>query len=150
MPPSAPAEVFNGLNLPRRWLRNLVSETLAIPTSMKMAEQNMAAIFGPDPVPANYAVQGGGMLGLRPVSFRNTVRDFLASGQSLGFMLKGYETMQVPVQILYGRQDQVLDYREHGTALVAKHPAFQLHLLDGGHMLPLTHIPQTAAFIRQA
>lgn len=150
MPPSAPADVFNGLNLPRKWLRTLVSETVAIPTSIKMADENTAAIFGPDPVPSAYAVQGGGLLGLRPVSFRNTSRDFLASGNSLGFMLKGYEGLQVPVQILYGRQDQVLDYREQGEALVAKHPAIQLHLLDGGHMLPLTHIPQSAAFIRQA
>lgn len=150
MPPSAPAEVFDGLKLPSRLIRKLVSETLAIPTSVKMAPENMAAIFGPDPVPKEYAIQGGGMLGLRPVSFRNTARDYLASGASLGFMVKGYERLSVPVQILFGRQDQVLDIAEHGQALVSKYPAIKLHEIDGGHMLPLTHIAQTAAFIRQA
>lgn len=149
MPPSAPAEVFDGLKLPSRIMRWMVSETIAIPTSIRMADQNMAAIFGPDPVPADYAVAGGGMLGLRPVSFRNTARDYLASGNSLGFMLKGYANLQVPVDILFGRQDQVLNMAEHGEALVAKHPAIKLHVIDGGHMLPLTHIPQSAAFIRK-
>lgn len=150
VPPSAPAEVFDGLKLPSRLMRKLVSETLAIPLSIKMADQNMAAIFGPDPVPRDYAVQGGGMLGLRPVSFRNTARDYLASGASLSFMVKGYDGLKVPVEILYGRQDQVLDAKEHGEGLVAKHPAIKLHLVDGGHMLPLTHIVQTTAFIRAA
>ncbi|THD74697.1 alpha/beta hydrolase [Thalassobius vesicularis] len=150
MPPTAPAEVFDGLKLPSRLMRRVVSETVAIPTSMRMAEQNMQAIFGPDPVPADYAIAGGGLLSLRPESFRNTARDYLASGGSLGFMLKGYAGLKVPVEILYGKQDQVLDYREHGEALVAKHPQIKLHLVDGGHMLPLTHIAETAAYIRQA
>ena len=44
MPTRAPAEVFAGLNLRRAWIRRLVSETLAIPTTIRMAEQNMAAI----------------------------------------------------------------------------------------------------------
>lgn len=149
MPTQAPAEVFAGLNLRRAWIRRLVSETLAIPTTIRMAEQNMAAIFGPDAVPAEYAVQGGGMLGLRPVSFRNTSRDFLASGKDLGFMVKGYAGLQVPVSILFGRQDQVLDAAVHGEALVAKHPHITLHQIDGGHMLPLTHIAQTSEFIRK-
>ena len=149
MPTQAPAEVFAGLNLRRAWIRRLVSETLAIPTTIRMAEQNMAAIFGPDAVPAEYAVQGGGMLGLRPVSFRNTSRDFLASGKDLGFMVKGYAGLQVPVSILFGRQDQVLDAAVHGEALVAKHPHITLHQIDGGHMLPLTHIAQTLEFIRK-
>jgi len=150
MPPSQPAEVFDGLKLPSGFIRRLVSETLAIPTSVKKSEEMMGEIFGPDPVPDSYAVQGGGLLSLRPVSFRNTSQDFMASGNSLGWMLKNYANLQVPVQILFGRQDQVLDYREHGEQLVAQHPAIQLHLLDGGHMLPLTRIEQTAAFIRQA
>jgi pimeloyl-ACP methyl ester carboxylesterase len=149
MPPKAPAEVFAGLNLPRAWLRKLVSETIAIPTSIRMADQNMAAIFGPDAVPRDYAIQGGGMLGLRPVSFRNTSRDFLASGADLGFMVKGYSGLKVPVSILFGREDQVLDYRTHGEDLVAKHPQIQLELISGGHMLPLTHIAQSAEFIRK-
>jgi pimeloyl-ACP methyl ester carboxylesterase len=149
MPPSATAKVFDGLNIRSAFLRRFVSQTVAVPTMIKTAQQNMAAIFGPDPVPSNYPIQGGGMLGLRPVSFWNTSRDYLASGKDLGFMIKGYADLQIPVSILYGRDDQVLDHTEHGTALAAKHPHIQLELLDGGHMLPLTHIQQTADFIRK-
>jgi pimeloyl-ACP methyl ester carboxylesterase len=149
MPLGEPAKVFAGLNLPRHWMRWLVSETIAIPTSIRMADQNMAAIFGPDAVPRDYAIQGGGMLGLRPVSFRNTSRDFLASGADLGFMVRGYGDLKVPVSILYGRQDQVLEAAVHGEELAQKHPHITLHQIDGGHMLPLTHIPQSSEFIRK-
>ncbi len=64
-------------------------------------------------------------------------------------MVKGYAGLKVPVSILYGREDQVLDYQTHGEGLIAKHPDIQLQLISGGHMLPLTHIPQTAEFIRK-
>lgn len=149
LPPKAPAKVFAGLNLRSNVVRWLISETIAIPASLKMADPNMAAIFGPDEVPKNYAVQGGGLLALRPESFRNTSRDFLASGDDLKFMVNGYAGLQVPVKILYGRQDQVLDATLHGEKLAADHPAISVQVIDGGHMLPLTHISQTAEFIRK-
>lgn len=150
LPPKEPAKVFAGLNLRSDLMRWLVSQTIAIPTSIKMSDQNMAAIFGPDEVPENYAVQGGGLLALSPQAFRNTSRDFLASREDLEFMVNGYAGIQVPVSILFGRQDQVLDAALHGETLVADHPAMSVQVIEGGHMLPLTHIPQTAAFIRKA
>jgi hypothetical protein len=32
----------------------------------------------------------------------------------------------------------ILDYRAHGEGLVAALPNATLHLIDGGHMLPIT------------
>ncbi len=148
--PKEPAPPFVGLNIPGDRKRWILSETLAIPASIKAADDVFHYVFGPNPVPRDYSVRGGGLLGLRPVSFRNTSRDFLASGRNLKWMIENYANLKVPVQILYGRDDRILDPIEHGERLVARHPSIQLHLVDGGHMLPLTHQDQTAAFIRQA
>lgn len=150
MMPRETAPPFVGLNLPKPFKRWLISETLAIPASMKNADDVFYYIFGPDTVPRDYSIAGGGLLGLRPVSFRNTSRDFLASGRNLKWMIGNYETLAVPVQILFGRDDRILDPADHGEKLAAAHPHIKLHLTDGGHMLPLTHIAESAAFIRQA
>ncbi|WP_319823503.1 alpha/beta fold hydrolase [Thalassovita sp.] len=148
--PKEPAPPFVGLNIPSDRKRWFLSETLAIPASIKAAEDVFHYIFGPNPVPRDYSVRGGGLLGLRPVSFRNTSRDFLASGRNLKWMGENYANLQVPVHILYGRDDRILDPVEHGEKLATRHQFIQLHTVDGGHMLPLTHQDQAAAFIRQA
>lgn len=148
--PKEPAPPFVGLNIPNDRKRWFLSETLAIPASIKAAEDVFHYVFGPNPVPRDYSIRGGGLLGLRPVSFRNTSRDFLASGRNLKWMGESYADLKVPVQILYGRDDRILDPVEHGEKLAARHGFIQLHMVEGGHMLPLTHLGQTAAFIRQA
>ncbi|MNU10827.1 hypothetical protein D3C72_2582230 [compost metagenome] len=56
----------------------------------------------------------------------------------------------MPVSILFGREDRILDYRENGEALVAKLPAARLTLVTGGHMLPVTAVEASVDFVRNA
>ncbi len=60
-----------------------------------------------------------------------------------------YASLTVPVGILYGRDDQVLDWRAQGEAMARKIPSLDLELVDGGHMLPVTQPDVCAAFIRR-
>jgi pimeloyl-ACP methyl ester carboxylesterase len=62
----------------------------------------------------------------------------LAIPDDLPAMEARYSTLQIPVSVLFGRQDQILDYRRHGEQLVHKLPRSRLTLVDGGHMLPVT------------
>jgi pimeloyl-ACP methyl ester carboxylesterase len=62
-------------------------------------------------------------------------------------MVERYPSVRVPVGILYGTSDEVLDYREHGEAMQATVPGLQLKLVEGGHMLPVTQPEVTAEFI---
>jgi pimeloyl-ACP methyl ester carboxylesterase len=147
-PPSGPIDAFKGLAITGRVKRFVISWLLAIPMSIRTAPQVLEQVFGPDPIPDDYAVKGGALLGLRPVAFRNTSRDYLASGRDLRWMAGQYNELKVPVRILYGAEDRILEPDLHGRALVAKHPHIGLEVIAGGHMLPVTHAETCARFIR--
>jgi pimeloyl-ACP methyl ester carboxylesterase len=57
--------------------------------------------------------------------------------------------VRLPLGILFGRDDRILDWRYHGEALAAKAGGARLELIDGGHMLPVTQPDACAAFIEQ-
>jgi surfactin synthase thioesterase subunit len=61
-----------------------------------------------------------------------------------------YGELRVPVSVLYGKDDRILDWKANGQALVDKVPGARLELVDGGHMLPITQVEKTAAFIEAA
>ena len=147
-PPSGPIDAFKGLAITGRVKRFVISWLLAIPMSIRTAPQVLEQVFGPDPIPDDYAVKGGALLGLRPAAFRNTSRDYLASGRDLRWMAGQYDELKVPVRILYGAEDRILEPDLHGRALVAKHPHIGLEVIAGGHMLPVTHAETCARFIR--
>lgn len=148
--PEGPVDAFKGLDIRNDALRFVVSWLLAAPASIRSAPQVLEQVFGPDPVPDDYAVKGGGLLGLRPVSYRNTSRDYLSSGRDLRWMAGQYADLEVPVHILYGAEDRILAADLHGRALVAKHPHITLKMIQGGHMLPVTRAADCAQFIQQA
>lgn len=149
-PPSGPIEAFKGLAITGRVKLFLTSWLMAIPMSIRTAPQVLDQVFGPEPVPDDYAIKGGALLGLRPASFRNTSRDYLASGRDLRWMAGQYDSLQVPVRILFGAEDRILEADLHGRALVAKHPHIRLEVIEGGHMLPITRAQDCARFIREA
>jgi pimeloyl-ACP methyl ester carboxylesterase len=64
-------------------------------------------------------------------------------------MTRRYASLQMPVGILFGRSDPILDYREHGEAMKQKLPSLDLEIVDGGHMLPITQPDVVAGFIRR-
>jgi pimeloyl-ACP methyl ester carboxylesterase len=148
-PPSGPIEAFKGLAITGDLTRFIISWLLAVPLSIRSAPQVLAQVFGPEPVPDDYAIKGGGLLGLRPASFRNTSRDYLASGRDLRWMAGQYDGLQVPVHILYGAEDRILEADLHGRALVASHPHIGLKVITGGHMLPITQPETCARFIHE-
>jgi pimeloyl-ACP methyl ester carboxylesterase len=65
-------------------------------------------------------------------------------------MTQRYATMRLPVRIIYGRDDRILNHQEQGEALAAILPGATLTLIDGGHMLPVTAPGVVAQFIREA
>jgi pimeloyl-ACP methyl ester carboxylesterase len=133
-----PPEVFRGLAIPSPLMRRVIAHTLAIPLSIMKGSEGLAVVFGPDPVPRDFRVKGGGLLGLRPKTFYASSTDMLAIADDMPTMESRYATLTLPVDVLYGRQDQVLNYRRHGEALAQKIPQAKLKLVDGGHMLPVT------------
>jgi pimeloyl-ACP methyl ester carboxylesterase len=146
----APPAVFKGLTIQSPLVRSLVAWTLMIPASIRNSRATMAQVFGPDPVPKDFATRGGGLLGLRPKAFIGASRDLQALPGMLPQQQARYGSLSMPVHVLYGRGDRILDWKHNGQALVDKVPNATLTLIDGGHMLPVTHAQQCADFIAEA
>ncbi|CAJ0740579.1 Putative aminoacrylate hydrolase RutD [Ralstonia edaphis] len=144
---SAPPGAFGGLVLPSPLVRRLVSWTLAIPLSIINSRKAIAAVFAPESMPKDFPFKGGGLLGLRPHVFYAASSDLVAAPEDLPDMERRYASMTVPVDVLYGRGDRILNVKRQGEALKQKLDRVNLRIIDGGHMLPVTQPALTTDWV---
>ena len=142
--------VFKPLVIRSPALRKTLAWTLATPLGMAKAEEALKEIFAPEPVPADFGVEGGALLAMRPDNFYATSSDLMALEGELEPMVARYPSLSVPVSILYARADNLLGYQLHGERTASEIPGGQIELVEGGHMLPYTQPELTAAFVRRA
>ncbi len=65
-------------------------------------------------------------------------------------MVKRYSRLTLPIGLIYGAQDKVLDFQKHGQALASKVPGLKMQVIEGrGHMLPITATERVAALVEQ-
>lgn len=141
---------FRPLYIPSPLMRRLVAHTVAVPASLRNAPKTLAFVFGPQEPPADYAVAGGGMLGLRPSHFLATATDLVAVGHDLPLLQARYGELDMPVGILFGSKDRVLDHVRHGLAMADKVRDLDLEILEGvGHMPQYSHRERVVAFVRR-
>ncbi len=116
--------------------------------SMRNRELVLGAVFGPNEVPADFATRGGGLLGLRPGNFISASRDLMATTEDLETMPARYRSLKLPVGILFGTGDRILDATVHGKAFAEKLPSADFELIEGdGHMVLMTSADRSAKFI---
>jgi pimeloyl-ACP methyl ester carboxylesterase len=140
--------IFRGLAIRSPFLRSVVARTLAVPISIRNRHTVLESAFGPQPVPRDYGTKGGGLLNLRPTSFINASRDLMAAHDESGDLTVRYGDIKVPVGVLYGTADRILDPAAHRAALVAKLPKVDCELIDGGgHMILICSADRCATFI---
>ena len=131
----------------RRWL---MAHTLAVPASLKYAPQTLDFVFGPQKWPADYIIDGGGMVGLRPSHFYATASDIVAIEHDLARIEARYGEIKVPAGILFGSADRVLDHKLHGIAMQSSIPGLDLEIVEGlGHMPQFVAKERVVAFIRR-
>jgi pimeloyl-ACP methyl ester carboxylesterase len=131
----------------RRWF---IAQTFAIPTALKTAPQVLDFVFGPQAMPADYPIAGGGMSGLRPRHFYATSSDLIASGLDMPRLEGRYREIEVPVGIMFGTADRVLPHEENGVAMKDRIAGLELELLEGvGHMPQFAATDAVVAFIRR-
>ncbi len=126
----------------------MIAWTLATPLSIARRRIVLETLFGPEPVPADFATKGGGLLSLRPSSFYAASTDLMAIPADLPALAKRYGSLGLPVWVLFGTGDRILDCRVHGEGLAAQLPGAGLELAEnGGHMLPISAPDRCAKFI---
>lgn len=147
--PTPPKE-FGGLYIRSPLMRRIIAGTLAVPTGLKTAQQTLDFVFGPQPVPADYAIGGGGYLGLRPSHFYATSSDIVAVEQDLPGQMERYGEIAMPVGILFGSRDRVLHHTRHGLAMEGKVEGIDIEILEGiGHMPQFVEADKVADFVRR-
>jgi pimeloyl-ACP methyl ester carboxylesterase len=139
---------FQGLVIASPLLRRLLAWTLAIPMSIANRERTLDALFGPQAMPHDFAKRGGSLLILRPRAIIAASSDLLAPKDDLDAMQARYASLKVPVGIIYGANDRVLDDSSHVAALASKVPGADVELIDGGgHMILINSADACAKFI---
>jgi pimeloyl-ACP methyl ester carboxylesterase len=140
--------MFRGIYVRSKVMRRLVAWTLAIPMSITNRELVLGTVFGPGAVPADFAIKGGGLLTLRPRSYVAASADLIAAIEGLQHMPARYGDLTVPVGVLFGTNDLLLDHAVHGGGLVEKYAGAHIELIeDGGHMIIITAADHCADFI---
>lgn len=150
LPVKEMADVFSEFDIKSDVYRKFIAWTTAVPHMLRHPEPVRQQVFGPDEIPPEFAVRGGGLLAIRPAAFFNASRDFRFSAEDLPGMAREYAKLPVPVRVLYGRDDRILDPEHQGELLVRRYPQIGLKMIDGGHMLPVTHPRDCITFIRTA
>ena len=107
------------------------------------------AAFAPEPAPDDFATRGGGALLARPGNFQAASADLNAAPADLPGMVARYPSLEMPVSVLFGRDDPVLDPEAQGEGFVAAVPGADLTLIEGGHMIPVTQPDTVADWIRE-
>lgn len=142
--------VFQALMIRSPLVRRVIAWTLATPMTLRRGAQALETVFGPEPVVEDFAGRGGGALGLRPASFQSASADLLAAGDDLPDMVARYPSLRMPVGVLYGAGDRLLDAELHGRGFLAQLPTAELEVVpDAGHMILMTRPDLTAAFVRR-
>jgi pimeloyl-ACP methyl ester carboxylesterase len=148
--PTAVPEVFQPLAVTHPMLRWAIGHTLATPLGIVRSPVVLDTVFGPDPVPRDFALAGGGVLSMRPSAFISASTDLVAVPDDLPSLVASYPRLRLPVGILYGTADRILDPVHHGEGMRALVPHVHLDYVEGaGHMLPLTAPDRVAAFVRR-
>lgn len=147
--PAPPAE-FQALAIRSPLRRRLIAHTVAVPMSVRAAPQTLDFVFGPQKPPADFAVAGGALVGLRPSHFLATSTDLVAVEQDMPGLETRYGELSIPVGILFGTADRVIDHARHGITMKERIPGLDLELLEGvGHMPQYSETARVVAFIRR-
>ena len=142
-------EVFKGVVVASPLVRKAIALTLAVPLGIWRGPKLVPEVFAPEPAPADFPMRAGGLLGLRPRAFYATSSDIMAVTDVLPGYIARYKTLNIPMAMLYGKGDRLLDYRRHGDAMKVTCPALDLEVMEGGHMLPITVPDRCAAMVRR-
>ncbi|WP_413184176.1 alpha/beta fold hydrolase [Paraburkholderia sacchari] len=133
-------------------VRRFMARTLATPFGLATSSATLKAVFAPGAVPADFRTRGGALLSVRPKGFYHASLDLAAIEDSndLEQMEQRYADLTIPVDVLFGRDDVVLDWMHHGDALRRRSSRVTLDVVNGGHMLPVTAPSSTSEWLRAA
>ncbi len=139
---------FGPIIIRNRFVRRFFAHTFAIPTAVRMTDQTLDFVFGPQTPPDDYAVGGGALVGVLPSHFYATSTDAVGIERDLPRLEARYGEIGMPAGILFGTADRVLDWETQGKAMAGRIEGIDLEFIDGvGHMPQYAEPERVAGFI---
>ena len=129
------------------WLRDMACKTTAVPLGAAIRRRVQRVVFAPEPVPSDFDEAGGAVLALRSEALSAGFDEISTARAQLALIAARYGQIPMPVRILFGRGDQLLDPAIHGVLTASQIPGAKLTMMNGGHMLPITQPDAVARFI---
>ncbi len=131
-------------------LKTIRAATLATISSPRFIEMSMNKLFTPEAVPSGYLEHLGAQMSMRERLFQHQMLQVSSLGKTLRRIIPQYPTIEVPVEILHGTADDVLDHDRHGLWLSRHIKDSRFTSLKGaGHMPHHTRIEEVSnAIIR--
>jgi pimeloyl-ACP methyl ester carboxylesterase len=117
-------------------LGDVMRYTVSALLARLMLNRTVKAMFSPQPVPAHFVANIGREMMVRPSQIRANAEDAAFMIPAAASLSKRYDQLTIPVVILAGDADKVVDPNGHARRLHAKLLNSELHVLPGlGHML---------------
>jgi len=138
---------FRTLMITSPLLRRIVAWLVIGPAGLLAGRAKQMPAFAPDLVPPTFEGHGGGALLFRPDTFDAASQDAQSVREVLPSIVAGYAAIAKPVDVLFGKGDQLLAPALHGEAFVTRIADARCTLVEGGHMLPYVHPLTTAQWI---
>lgn len=151
MPVEEVPPMFAALTVSSPGLRAVLAHTLIGALAPMKAEETTRAVFAPEPPPADFDTEAGGMLAVTPRGFIASSEDLVAGRAGAHAMAERYAgELQTAGGVLYGSDDQVIAAKRHGKEFTDGAPSLFYEQIEGaGHMLPILWPERCAAFIRR-
>lgn len=140
-------KVFSDMAIRSSYWRQVYARTLATPKGLIFGLQKMDDIFKPEKAPFDFAIRGGGLVALDHLSFYNSSSDLAGLEFGLANLVTRYKELKIPLNILYGKEDAILDPKIHGEKIIQDIPSAKLEYVHGGHMLIATQPEVCKKFI---
>lgn len=141
---------FRGLAIASPRVRAALAWMAVAPASRFGPKSQLEQVFSPDLVPDDFDIRAGGLLARRPSNYLASTADLRGAAEDLANLVERYSELSVPIRVLFGRGDTILNPDIHGRGLESIVPDLQLDVVDGGHMIPVTYPEVTAHWISEA
>ena len=115
-------DVFKGIVIPSPLVRKVIAWTVATPLGVLFGHKIVAAVFAPEPVPADFPIRGGGLARFAAARLLHHLYRSHGHQRRVAGYVARYKSLSIPMAMLYGKGDRLLDYRRHGDTMKATCP----------------------------
>ena len=112
-------------------------------SSDETLQQEQHDVFSPQPIPETYVDDFGAWLIMRRASARENMRQLSNLNAELKALIPKYGEIQVPVEILHGDADKIVNYQDNAPPLKKAIEGANLITLESMGHAPNYVVPET-------